>query len=126
MRPGQASRSPPPGPEQSGRAQETGCREAAGERGGRPQVPPPAGAHQQLGGPAPHTRQRGAVRGAAEALTPPAPSAAAAAARTGGAHGRRRRSSPWRLLPAACLPRGPERARGGAAERSTRAVRACG
>lgn len=43
--------------------------------------------------PAPHARERGAARGAAEALTPPAPSAA----RTGGARGRGRRSSPSRL-----------------------------
>lgn len=73
-----------------------------------------------------HARQRGAARGAAEALTPPAPSAAAAAARTGGARGRRRRSSPWRLLLAADFPRGPKRARGGVAERGPRAVRAGG
>lgn len=44
--------------------------------------------------PAPHARERGAARGAAEALTPPAPSAA----RTGGARGRGRRSSPSRFL----------------------------
>ena len=48
---------------------------------------------------------RGAAKGAAEALTPPAPSAAAAA-RTGGARGRRRRRSPWRFLQAAGFPEG--------------------
>ncbi|KAM9713792.1 uncharacterized protein ACBT57_019498 [Dama dama] len=77
-----------------------------GGRARRPAAgPPPDGAHQQLRGPAPHARQRGAARGAAEALTPPAPSAAAAA-RTGGARGRRRRSSPWRFLQAAGFPEG--------------------
>lgn len=75
--------------------------------------PPLASAQQHLRGPAaprastspPHTRPRGVARGAAEALTPPAPSAAAAAARTRGSR-RRRRSSPWRLLPASGFPRG--------------------
>lgn len=80
------------------KAQRAGSRAAAG--------PPPARAHRRLRGPAPHARKRGAARGAAEALTPPAPSAAAAAARTGGARGRRRRSSPSRLLPATLAARG--------------------
>lgn len=39
VRPGQASRSPPPGSEKSRRTQETGSREAAGELGERTQVP---------------------------------------------------------------------------------------
>jgi hypothetical protein len=71
--------------------------------------PPASRAQLQLRGPPPHARQRGAARGAAEALTPPAPSAGAA--RAGGAAGAGREVVPRDFSRTPAFP-GGERARG--------------
>jgi hypothetical protein len=97
-----------------GRAQRAPRR--AGERDSGPEEmrgaaagPPASRAQLQLRGPPPHARQRGAARGAAEALTPPAPSAGAA--RAGGAAGAGREVVPRDFSRTPAFP-GGERARG--------------